>query len=138
MDRRVQPETPDLRGIKLLGLQYGQYLTEHHGSAPKDEAALRQYLQANLGELATYGVKSADDLLNASRDGAPLKIVCGSTLAPPEHPDVPWAAYESQGVNGKRLACNVRGGLVEISAEESRNFFPPMILQSEGFQPRCV
>ena len=49
--------------LKLLGLQYGQYLTEHRGSAPADEAAMRKYLELHMGELAGYGVKSADDLL---------------------------------------------------------------------------
>ena len=104
--------------LTVLGMQYGEYLTQHNGAAPPDEAAMRSFLESRLGELSGYGVKNADDLLGASRDGKPLMVVCGAKIASPDYPDLPWAAYEQEGVDGKRAAVNTRGNVFELTAEE--------------------
>ena len=104
--------------LTVLGMQYGEYLAQHGGAAPPDEATMRSFLESQLGELSGYGVKNVDDLLGASRDGKPLKVVCGAKVASPDYPDLPWAAYEQEGVDGTRAAVNSRGNVFELSAEE--------------------
>jgi hypothetical protein len=101
-------------GMKLLGLQYGSYLSEK-GAPPPDESALRNYLKSRLATLGDYGVKSVDDLLRNGRDGQPLKLFYGTKVPSLEHPEYVWVAHEQTGVAGKRLACDSRGGIYEIN-----------------------
>jgi len=99
--------------MKLLGLEYGGYLTTHN-AAPPDEAALRKYLQTRVVDLSAYGVKSVDDLLRAGRDGQAIKVIYGAKVPSADRPDYAWAAYELNGVEGTRLACDSRGGVHEV------------------------
>jgi hypothetical protein len=101
-------------GMKLLGLEYGSYLSEK-GTVPPDESALRSYLQSHLKTLSDYRVKSVDDLLRHGRDGQPFKLFYGSKVPLPERPEYVWVAHERTGVAGKRLACDSRGGIHEIT-----------------------
>jgi hypothetical protein len=103
--------------MKLLGLQYGSYLSEK-GAPPADETALRSYLNSRLAILRDFGVKSEDDLLPTGRDGQPLKVIYSSKVPLPERPDYVWVAHEQTGVSGNRLACDSRGGIYEITDTE--------------------
>ena len=100
--------------MTLLGLQYGTYLSEK-GAPPPDEPALRKYLQSRLTVLSDLGVKSVDDLLRLGRDGQPFKLIYGTKVPLPERPEYVWVAHEQVGVAGKRLACDSRGGVYEIT-----------------------
>lgn len=104
--------------MKVLGLEYGSYLTEHNGAPPPDEAAMRAYLQSRMADLNEYGVKGVDDLLRPGRDGQPIKVVSGAKIAAPDRSQFAWAAYEQTGVDGKRLLCDSRGGVYEIGDTE--------------------
>ena len=104
--------------LKLVGLQYGDYMASNRGAAPKDLESYRKFVESRLADLANYNVKSADDILNSRRDGLPFTLICGKKILDPDQPDLPWAAYEQTGVDGKRLAANTRGGVVELTAEE--------------------
>ena len=103
--------------MKLLGLQYGAYFSEK-GAPPADEQALRSYLKSRLNVLSDYGVKSVDDLLRPGRDGQPLKLIYGSKVPLRDHPEYVWVAHEQVGAAGKRLACDSRGGIYEITDTE--------------------
>jgi hypothetical protein len=103
--------------MKLLGLEYGKFLVDHN-APPDDERALRIYLESRMNDLSAYGVKSVDDLLRNGRDGKPLQIIYGKTIAAPDRPDFPWAAYEHTGVDGTRLAVHARGGVQELDAAQ--------------------
>ncbi len=110
--------------MRLLGMQYAEYLAAHNNSAPADEAAMRSWLEAHMNELTPYGVKSVDDLLKSSRDGQPLVVVYGKKVADPNQPDMPWAAYEQTGAGGTRLACNIRGAVAKLGSEEFDKMVP--------------
>lgn len=109
--------------MKLLGLEYGKFLAEH-GAPPKDESELRAHLQSHMTDLSEYGVKSVDDLLRSGRDGQPLQVIYGKTVAAPDRPEYPWAAYEQTGVDGTRLAVHTRGGVQELDAAQFSQLIP--------------
>jgi hypothetical protein len=110
--------------LRLTGIEYGGYLASHNGQPPKDAAAFRQFLESRLDQLAGYNVKSADDLLKSPRDGQPLVIIVGKKVSAPDQSDYPWAAYEQTGVDGKRMAVNVRGGVADMTPEEFAQHVP--------------
>lgn len=102
----------------VLSVIYGEYLDSHLGKPPKDIGAFREYLESRADELEWYNIENLDQLLISPRDGQPLVIVCGKRLAPADSPGTPWAAYEQTGIDGKRMAVQVRGGVYELSADE--------------------
>jgi hypothetical protein len=109
--------------MKVLGLEYGAYLTEHNGAPPPDEAAMRAYLQARMPQLSELGVKGVDDLLRPGRDGQPIKVVYGAKIAMPDRPQYAYAAYEQSGVDGNRLVSDSRGGVYEMGDKEFTELF---------------
>jgi hypothetical protein len=104
--------------MNVLSIIYGEYLDTHNGNPPKDIAEFRKYLESNAEDLKRYNVESLDQLLVSPRDGKPFVLICGKRSAPSDLPDMPWAAYEQNGIEGKRMAVQVRGGVHELTAEE--------------------
>lgn len=103
--------------LTLLGMQYSTYLAET-GAAPPDEPAFRKYIQSRMPLLNDYGVKSVDDLLRLGRDGQPLRLIYRIKVPLLERPEYFWVAHEQVGIAGKRLACDSRGGVYEITDTE--------------------
>ena len=85
---------------------------------------MRTYLQSHMSDLSEFGVKSVDDLLRAGRNGEPLKIVCGARAPTPDKPQYALAAYEQSSFDGRRLLCDSRGGVYEVSDNEFSEQFP--------------
>jgi hypothetical protein len=109
----------DFQTRRLLGQVatfYGDFLAER-GAPPKDEAAFRAFLQERSQQLERMKL-DVDSLLTSPRDGQPFVVVYGKRVAPAASPNTPWAAYEQTGVDGKRLAAQVRGQIVEMTSEE--------------------
>jgi hypothetical protein len=95
---------------------YGDFLSAN-GAPPKDEAAFRAFLEERAAGLKRMNIGSIDELLTSPRDGQPLVIVYGKKLAPADSPNTPWAAIEQTGVDGKRMAAQVRGTVDELAPE---------------------
>jgi hypothetical protein len=104
--------------MRMVGIEYGRYLAQHNGAPPPDEAAFGAFLDAQIKNTPDYGVASAGELLAATRDGGPLVVIYGKKVAPPDAPDLLWAAYEKTGVDGMRLVVNARGLVTELAADE--------------------
>jgi hypothetical protein len=104
--------------IRMVGVEYGRYLSANNGAPPPDEAALTAFIDEQIKRTPDYGVKSADELLTLTRDGERLQVIVGKKVAPPDAPEPLWAAYEKAGVGGQRLVVNARGSIIELSAEE--------------------
>jgi len=105
------------RRLGAIASFYGDYLGEH-GGPPKDEAAFRAFLDQRSAGIERMDVGGVDGLLTSPRDGQKVAIVYGKRVAPQGAAGMPWAAYEQSGIDGKRLAVQVRGQVVELSADE--------------------
>jgi hypothetical protein len=113
------------RKLAVIAVLYGDYLQTHNNVPPKDEAAFRSFLtEQNDSRLKEYNVTNLDDLFISPRDGQKFAVVFGKRLAPPDAPGTPWAAYEQTGVDGKRLATQVRGATEELSPDQFSAQFP--------------
>lgn len=120
------PEDNDRQTRAILGVIsqfYGEYLSSHRGKPPKDNEAFYEYLGTRSDALKLFNVESPDQLYRSHRDGRPLVIVSEKLIAPPDAPESPWAAFEQQGLDGKILAVRVRGGIHELSVDESSQLF---------------
>jgi hypothetical protein len=104
------------RMLGMVATFYGDFLAER-GAPPKDEATFRAFLQERSQQLERMKL-DVDGLLTSPRDGQPLVVVYGKRVAPADSPNTPWAAYEQTGVDGKRLAAQVRGQIVELTSDE--------------------
>lgn len=110
--------------MNVVSIFYGEYLESHRGKPPQSSDEFRQYLESRPENLKRYKVENLDQLMTSSRDGQPLVIVCGKRrLAPADSPGTPWAAYEQTGVEGKKMAVQVRGGVHELSNGEVAQIF---------------
>ena len=109
--------------MNVLSVFYGDYLDAHRGNPPKDVDAFRAYLESRAEDLKRYKLKNVDQLMTSPRDGQPLAIVCAKRVAPPGSPGTPWAAYEQSGVEGTRMAVQVRAGVQELSPDEIEQIF---------------
>jgi hypothetical protein len=113
------------RQMSVIAMLYGEYLQAHNNFPPKDEAAFRGFLNENGGSLLKlYNVPDLDKLLTSPRDGQKFVVVYGKRIAPKDSPGTPWAAHEQTGVDGKRLAVQVRGATEELSPEQFSAQFP--------------
>jgi len=111
--------------LTAVAVLYGEYLQLHNNVPPKDQAAFHNFLNEDGGSrLKLYHADSVDQLLKSPRDGQPFLVVVGKRLAPQDSPGTPWAAYEQTGVDGKRLAAQVRGATEELSPEQFTAQFP--------------
>jgi hypothetical protein len=106
------------RSISELASFYGDYMSEHAGAPPADEAAFRAFLQQRSAGIERMDVGGVDGLLTSPRDGQPFVVIYGKRIAPADSPNTPWAVYEQTGVDGKRLAAQVRGEIVELTDAE--------------------
>lgn len=105
------------RQMSTIASFYGDYISAF-GAPPKDEPAFRTFLQERSAGIERMNVGGVDGLLKSPRDEQPFVIVYGKRVAPKDSPNTPWAAYEQTGVDGKRMAVQVRGQVVELTADE--------------------
>ncbi len=106
------------RQLSTVASFYGDYLSEHGGAPPTDEAAFRAFLQERSQGIDRMDVGGVDGLLTSPRDGQPFVVVYEKKIAPADSPNTPWAAYEQTGVDGKHFAAQVRGQVVELTDAE--------------------
>jgi hypothetical protein len=105
------------RSMSMLASYYAEYMSAL-GAPPKDEAALRDYLQQNSARIERLELGGVDGLLKSPRDGQPLVVVYGKPIAPADSPNTPWVAHEQTGVDGKMMAVKVRSEVLELTPEE--------------------
>lgn len=111
--------------LKVLGMLYGMFMSEHRGAAPVDQAEFVSFLglePANWEKIAG----SPEELLNSPRTGEPLVVLYGEQARSREEGEFPWIAYESQPVDGRRLIVNARGNVQAVDEDELSQLVPPI------------
>lgn len=93
-----------------------QQVMSRTGKMPKDEAELRAYA-AEQGEfLEAWNVASVDDLFISNRDKQPYTVLFGKNLIVANKEfNEQIVAYETAGVDGKRMVAYLNGHVVEMS-----------------------
>jgi hypothetical protein len=112
--------------MAVLGLEYGEYLASHRNAPPAKVGDFRAFLESRPEKLKEYRVTSIDELLTSPRDHQAISIVCGVAQPVLDEGGYALAAYEAEGVDGKRLVSSARGGVVEMTAAEFSAAFPSL------------
>ena len=71
-------ERSDSRVQRALAVFFEEFVSEHGGRAPKDDAEFRSFLATKSERLAAGGI-DVDRLLTSPKSGAPWVIVCGTS-----------------------------------------------------------
>ena len=111
--------------LKPLAIVYGQYVGQHRGRPPVDEAEFRKYLASIPAErLKSFGVAEVEGIFASSRDGKPYVVVYGpATAADAGSPDR-VIAYEEVGQDGKRYVAFSTGKIDEVDEARFKQLVP--------------
>jgi hypothetical protein len=108
--------------LDILATFYKEYLDSHRGIPPKDMESLREYLQTQAETIELYKqrnlIGSLEELLTSARDEQPFVIMFGKLVELSEMPGAVWIAHEQTGVDGKRMASRLQGGVDVLDAEQ--------------------
>jgi hypothetical protein len=103
-------------GLKPIALFYAQFIPQHQGKPPKDEAEFKAFLKepknAELLE-RDFHVADIDAMFISKRDKKPYIVIYGPSSG--EGPaGQPVIAYEQEGVEGKRFVASKLGAVAEV------------------------
>jgi hypothetical protein len=99
----------DTRAPRVLVAMFNEFMAEHGGRSPKDEAEFREFLATRSDRLEAARL-TADQLLTSPRGERALVVVCG-TRGPLDVDGKQFVAYEAAPVDGSRMVVHVRGGV---------------------------
>jgi len=113
--------------LNILATFYKEYLDSHRGKPPKDMDSLRQHLQTQADTIEAYKrrnlIGSLQELLTSARDDQPFVIMFGEKVGLSDMPGAFWIAHEQAGVDGKRMAVRLQGGVDVLDADQfARDF----------------
>lgn len=104
-EQAAQQEAEERDHLKTLALMYGKYLGSYGGVGPTNEKQFKDFLNSRKQELAQMQIEDIDALFISPRDGQPYTVVYGLRPGPSPGPSGRVIAYESQGVDGKRMVA---------------------------------
>jgi len=107
--------------IKVLGVEYANYVTSHAGKPPANREELIAFLESRKARIR--GLEDVEQLLRSPRDSEPLTIFYGEKLPPAGDSGYAIIAHEKTKWSGKCLVVDVRGGVKEVLAEEIPAYF---------------
>ncbi len=113
--------------LKPLAILYGQYIGQHRGQPPTNEAEFRQFVQTQGPSLLqSFGLSNIEELFVSPRDGKPYKILYGPTAlkGPPGPAGSPVVAYEQEGRGGKRWVASAMGAVEEVDETRFKELVP--------------
>jgi hypothetical protein len=121
-EAKVESESSNLKPLMVL---YGQFVGQHRGQPPADEAEFKQHIQsAGQATLNSFGVSDGESLFISPRDHKPYVLLYGSVSGPLGPGGQPVVAYEQEGVGGKRYIATPLGAVEEVSDERFRELVP--------------
>jgi hypothetical protein len=113
-------------GLKKLARVYGQFLTQHQGQPPANEAEFKKFAQSlSADDLTSLGVEKADQIFISDRDNKPYVVIYGQPKGPRGGPGgSPVVAYEQEGQAGKRWVASALGAVEEVDEARFRELIP--------------
>lgn len=103
-------------GLKPIALFYAQFIPQHQGKPPKNEAEFKAFLKEpkNAERLQKeFHVTDIDAMFISKRDHKQYIVIYGPTSG--EGPaGQPVVAYEQEGVDGKRFVASKLGAVEEV------------------------
>lgn len=119
---KVDQETSNLKPLSVL---YGQFIGQHRGQPPKDEAEFKAFVKAlDPSVLKALNVADAESLFISSRDKQPYGIVYGAASGPPGPAGQPVVIYEQIGVGGRRYVASTLGAIEEVDEAKFKTLVP--------------
>jgi hypothetical protein len=107
--------------LRTLALFYGS-ATSALGRAPANEAELKKFIEKQgAAAVASLKLASIDKLFVSERDGKPYVVMYGPR---PKGAAADLAAYEQDGVDGKRLVGFTLGAVQEVDEQRFRELVP--------------
>ncbi len=112
--------------LKPLAILYGQYISQHRGQPPGNEAQFKAFIKslppARLAALTEN--RDADGLFLSPRDGKPYVVLYGRSKGAADPGAARVVAYEQEGSGGKRLVANSMGAIDEVDETAFRQMVP--------------
>jgi hypothetical protein len=113
--------------LKPIAKFYGDYVRQHRGKPPADEAEFKAFLkEAKNADMlkAEFQITDIDKMLISPRDNKPFIIFYG-TLSTFQGPGgAPVVGYEKEGVEGKRFVGSAVGAVEEVDEKRFRQMIP--------------
>jgi hypothetical protein len=119
---KVAQESSNLKPLAVL---YGQFIGQHQGKPPADEAEFKAFLKKLDPErLKSFQVADVDSMFISSRDNQPYIVRYGKLQGSAGPAAQPVVAYEQTGVDGKRYVASSIGAIQEVDEETFRKMVP--------------
>ncbi|MCU0877742.1 MAG: hypothetical protein MUF06_08175 [Pirellulaceae bacterium] len=119
---KVAQESSNLKPLVVL---YGQFIGQHRGKPPADEAEFKAFVQkVDPERLKSFQVTDVDSMFISSRDNQPYVVRYGKLEGPAGPAGQPVVAYEQTGVDGKRYVASAIGAIEEVDEETFRKMVP--------------
>lgn len=111
--------------LKALAVLYGQYMGQHRGQPPANEAEFKKFIESQAKTLSNnFGINDPASVFVSERDGKPYVIVYGKPSGPAELAGAPVIAYEQEGSGGKRFVACSLGAVEEVDSARFRQLVP--------------
>jgi hypothetical protein len=111
----ADPEQLEESNLKPLAVFYGQFISQHQGRQPANEAEFKEFVRSLPSEqLAGFNVTDPESLFVSPRDGKPYVVVYAGPEDSSGVVGAPVIAYEQVGVRGKRYVANLMGQVEEV------------------------
>jgi hypothetical protein len=122
---KMKAASREQSNLKALSILYCQFLRQHRGRPPANEAEFKQFVRSLFSAGPTSsGGKNPDDVFVSSRDGKPYVVLYGRVQGPPGPGGTPVVAYEQEGAGGMRLVAGSMGAVEDVDQARFRELVP--------------
>lgn len=116
---REVPQAPAEAHLKALAVFYGRYVAQNRGQSPKDEQALKAFIQSlPEADRASLKTENVDSIFTSPRDGQPYVVRYGVPLGMPGPQGAPVIAHEQTGAGGERYVATSLGDVRLVDDEQ--------------------
>ncbi len=112
-----KPMSESEKNLKALAVFYGQYVGQHRGQGPPNEAEFKKYVQSlPAAQLEVFKLDqgSLDQVFISPRDKEPYGVAYKTKSSTPGSSGGGMVIWEQKGVNGKHFVADSLGKIEEI------------------------